>query len=110
MAHGRSTVDRAFPTAVFTGLVPVKTLLLNKLTLIWALLCIGTLVSQFIGGTTEESAASAQTWRVMILVIAFIKAHLVLHYFMGLDQAPSKWRFIFGSWVVGVAGLLIVLL
>ena len=80
----------------------MKALLLNRLTLVWMVLCTGTLVSQLLGGGTAA-------FGVTILVIAFAKAHLVLHYFMGLSHAPMSWRQSFGAWVVLVAALLIIL-
>ena len=80
----------------------MKALLFNKLTLVWVVLCTGTLVSQLLGG-------GAAAFGTAILVIAFAKAHLVLHYFMGLSHAPMSWRQLFGTWVVLVAALLIIL-
>lgn len=78
----------------------MKGLLLNKLTLVWVVLCLGTLASQLL---SQLQAGS------IVLVIAFVKAHLVLHYFMGLNRAPLKWRAAFGSWVVIVAAGLVAL-
>jgi len=87
----------------------MKELLSNKLTLVWALLCAGALVSQLLGDTAADPATTQQTLGIAILVIAFVKAHLVLHYFMGLNRAPLGWRALFAGWGVTVAALLIAL-
>lgn len=87
----------------------MKELLANKMTLVWLLLCVGTLVSQLLGGSTGEAGENQRAAGTVILVIAFVKAHLVLHYFMGLDRAPVVWRTVFSGWVLLVASLLIAL-
>lgn len=76
-----------------------------KITVVWLVLCLTTVVS------VGASGASASTLiGVLVLGAAFIKVHLVMHYFMELDNAPLPWRFAFLGWVLIVFIILSILL
>ena len=47
---------------------------------------------------------------VAVLGAAFFKVHLVMHYFMELDDAPLSWRLAFGGWAISAFVLLSILL
>ncbi len=85
-------------------------LLRTPFLVVWALLVASTLASLMV--TDTEGVASTLNENVpgiAALAIAFVKVHLVMHYFMELRHAPRAWAWTFGIWTVGVLLLLSIL-
>lgn len=84
----------------------MRTLLVNRPTLIWAILVLATLLSfesMLLGGDGARIA------RATILVIAFGKVSLVGLEFMELRHAPAFLKLPFIAWLVIVCAVLQVL-
>jgi hypothetical protein len=76
--------------------------------LVWALLMSLTIFSWWLG--TERApgaAADARGPAVAILVVAFLKARLVIRHFMDVRHAPRALRLATDVWAFGVCALLI---
>ncbi len=78
-------------------------------TLIWAILLMATLGSWQIGVKEAALVDGSAVLGVGLMVLAFIKVHLVLNYFMDLRHAPWGWRLLYEGWIVAVCGLLLYL-
>lgn len=77
-------------------------------TLVWGVLMSLTVLSWWLG--TERApgaAADARGPAVAILVVAFLKARLVIRHFMDVRHAPHVLRLATDVWVVGVSALLV---
>ena len=75
---------------------------------IWALLVAFTLVSWWLGHGQEQLGSSVLT--ALILLVAVIKARLVILNFMELRTAPLALRLVLEAWCVGVYMMLVFLL
>jgi heme/copper-type cytochrome/quinol oxidase subunit 4 len=82
----------------------LRTLLRDRITIVWFVLVAATLASWTLGVGHELPDRYAA---VGIIVIAFIKVHFVGRYFMELRDAPTPLKAVFGAWNVVVAALLI---
>lgn len=86
----------------------MKDLILSRITLVWGLLVIATLLSWQLGHGVGLDGATAAG--VAILVITFIKVRYVILDFMELRHAPRWLRAVAEVWPVLACGLLIGLL
>ncbi len=85
-------------------------LLKTPLLIVWALLVASTLASLVVTDTQGAAAALHENVPgIAVLVIAFVKVYLVMHYFMELRHAPLAWAWTFGLWTLGALLLLTVL-
>lgn len=75
---------------------------------IWALLVAFTLISWWLGHGPEQLGASLLT--ALILLVAIIKARLVILNFMELRTAPLALRLVLEAWCAGVYLMLVFLL
>ncbi|MDX8152974.1 cytochrome C oxidase subunit IV family protein [Patulibacter brassicae] len=76
--------------------------------LVWSILIVATLLSWTLGDglllTGDARLATAA-----ILVVAFVKVHLIAAYFMEVRHAPRGLRFLVDGYVAGVCALLVTL-
>jgi caa(3)-type oxidase subunit IV len=72
--------------------------------LVWALLMSLTILSWWLG---TERASDARGPAVAILVVAFLKARLVIRHFMDVRHAPRVLRLATDVWAFGVCALLV---
>lgn len=82
----------------------LKTLLRDRITVVWLVLIVATLASWTLGvghGLPHRYAA------IGIMVIALIKVHFIGRYFMELRHAPTALMALFEGWVVLVGAVLI---
>ncbi len=71
--------------------------MLQPVTLVWAALVLATCVAWWSAshGVFPSFEATA-----IVMIIAAVKARLVILHFMDLKKAPRPWRFLFEGWVV----------
>lgn len=71
--------------------------MLQPVTLVWAALVLATCAAWWSasGGAVPSFEATA-----IVMIIAAVKARLVILHFMDLKEAPRPWRFLFEGWVV----------
>ncbi|WP_159981048.1 cytochrome C oxidase subunit IV family protein [Roseobacter cerasinus] len=69
----------------------------DPLTLVWLGLCVATVLSTIMSG---QSFGSSRLSGLIVLGIAFAKAHLVIDHFMELRHAPNVWRAVLAAWIV----------
>ena len=86
----------------------MRTLLLNRISIVWVLLILATALSWHFGhglgfGDAYQYATSA------ILVITFVKVRFVFLDFMEVRRAPLPLRVAFEAWAVVACGVLIFL-
>jgi caa(3)-type oxidase subunit IV len=74
-------------------------------TLVWVVLVIATVASWWL--SRGQAAAPAETVSI-VMVIAAVKARLIILHFMGLKHAPLPLRLIFEGWAVAVTGFILV--
>jgi hypothetical protein len=82
-------------------------LIRNPLTIVWALLTTVTIVSSLIaldGGAAHQINTTVTT---AVLMIAAVKAYLVIRHFMEVRRAPVWLKAITSAWVVGLFTLLL---
>lgn len=80
----------------------------NPLTLVWALLTLSTVLSWYISQSSDV-AFQMNTWiTISVLVIAIIKAQMVIRYFMEVRIAPRWLKLTMISWSVILLVLLLV--
>lgn len=85
----------------------MTSLIRSPLTIVWAILTAVTLVSSFVsqdGGAAHEIDT---TVTLVVLLIAAIKAYLVIQYFMEVRRAPLWLKVTTGGWVLGLFTLLL---
>jgi Prokaryotic Cytochrome C oxidase subunit IV len=75
-----------------------------KPSVIWAILCALTLLSvgQIEAGWWRAAAAP------LVVVIAGLKAHLVMRHYMETGRARPVWRLLYAGWVFAASAALIV--
>jgi len=79
-----------------------------KLTWVWVLLSASTIGSWYIG-QIDEIGFHANAWVTMsVLIIASIKAQLVIQYFMEVRFAPRGLKLFMVSWSVVLVVLLLI--
>jgi cytochrome c oxidase subunit 4 len=82
-------------------------LIRNPLTIVWALLTVVTVVSSLIaldGGAAHQINTTVTT---AVLLIAAVKAFLVIWHFMEVRRAPIWLKATTGGWVLGLFTLLL---
>lgn len=85
-------------------------LLRTPFLIVWAVLVASTLGSLIVTDTQGPTTLLGQNGPgIAVLVIAFAKVHMVMHYFMELRHAPRAWAWTFGIWTAGALLLLSVL-
>jgi cytochrome c oxidase subunit IV len=85
----------------------VTPLLRNPLTIVWALLVVVTIASSLValdGGAAHQLNATVTT---VVLLIAAVKAYLVIQHFMEVRRAPRWLQATTGGWVFGLFTLLL---
>jgi hypothetical protein len=85
----------------------VTTLIRNPLTIVWALLTAVTIASSLIsldGGAAHQINATVTT---VVLLIAAVKAYLVIQHFMEVRRAPRWLKATTSGWVLGLFTLLL---
>jgi hypothetical protein len=85
----------------------VTSLIRNPLTIVWALLTTITIVSSLIaidGGAAHQINTTVTT---VVLVIAAVKAQLVIWHFMEVRRAPGWLKATTTGWVLALFALLL---
>jgi hypothetical protein len=85
----------------------MTSLIRNPLTILWALLTAVTIVSSLIaldGGAAHQINTTVTT---AVLLIAAVKAYLVIRHFMEVRRAPVWLKATTSGWVVGLFTLLL---
>jgi heme/copper-type cytochrome/quinol oxidase subunit 4 len=75
----------------------MRPLILKPVTVVWAALVLATCVAWWSasGGAVPSFEATA-----IVMIVAAVKARLVILHFMDLKAAPRPWRLLFEGWVV----------
>lgn len=81
--------------------------LYSRITVIWLLLVLATLLSWSAG--TGVGHLSARAAGVVAIIVAFVKARFVALDFMEVRSAPLALRLFVEAWIVLVGGALVVL-
>lgn len=76
-------------------------ILFRPTTAVWAALMIATCASTW---WLAKDALSASTATALIMLIAAVKARLILIHFMEIGHAPLRWRLLFETWIVVCTG------
>ncbi len=85
----------------------MTSLIRNPLTIVWALLTTVTIASWLIvldGGASHQINTTVTT---AVLLIAAVKAHLVIRYFMEVRRAPVWLKATTSGWVIVLFALLL---
>lgn len=85
----------------------MTSLIRSPLTIVWAILTTVTLVSSLVsrdGGAAHQINA---TVTFVVLLIAAVKAYLVIQHFMEVRRAPLWLKATTGGWVLGLFTLLL---
>jgi len=75
----------------------MRTLVVQPVTVVWIALVLATGLAWWSanGGIVSSFEATA-----IVMIVAAVKARLVILHFMDLKAAPRSWRFVFEAWVV----------
>jgi heme/copper-type cytochrome/quinol oxidase subunit 4 len=84
----------------------LTSLLRSRITLVWFVLIIATLISWRVGTDHHFAAELATT---VVVVVAFIKVRFVGLYFMELRNAPAPLRLIFEGYCLVVCAVVIMI-
>ncbi|MFN9525614.1 MAG: cytochrome C oxidase subunit IV family protein [Pseudomonadaceae bacterium] len=87
----------------------MKALLFSRETLVWLILMAMTITSWVLAYTHGMLLPNARYEAVLILVLAFVKARLVLMHFMEAGDSPAQLRVPCEVWVLLCGGALIFL-
>ena len=82
------------------------TLLKSRITIVWLLLIIATVISWMVG---TESHFAAKLATSIVVLVAFIKVRFVGMYFMELRDAPLPLRLIFETYCIVVCSVVIIM-
>lgn len=80
----------------------------NKLTLVWAILVAITIAAWGVGGGQPEKLQADFVITAGVLLIAAIKAQLVIMYFMEVKASPQWLKRTAYGWVAGLFLLLLI--
>lgn len=80
------------------------TLLRNPVSIVWIVLMVGTCISTWVL-STEAFVPVVAT--VGVFVIAAVKIHFVMSYFMELRDAPVRVRLVFEAWIVVAVAMIL---
>jgi heme/copper-type cytochrome/quinol oxidase subunit 4 len=75
----------------------MRPLILKPVTFVWALLVVATCVAWW---SANVGAVPSFEATAIVMVVAAVKARLVILHFMDLKGAPRPWRLLFEGWVV----------
>jgi hypothetical protein len=81
----------------------------NSATVIWLVLVLATALSWWFGTHNAEAAGAHRTATLSVMLLAFVKVHIVITHFMEVRTAPLWLKLVCESWVVIVCGIIIVL-
>jgi cytochrome c oxidase subunit IV len=84
----------------------VASLIRNPLTIVWALLTTVTVASSLVALDGGASHQINMTVTSVVLLIAAVKAFLVIWHFMEVRRAPVWLKATTGGWVLGLFALL----
>jgi len=75
----------------------MRSLVARPVTFVWAALVLATGLAWWSanGGVVSSIEATA-----IVVIVAAVKARLVILHFMDLKEAPRSWRLLFEAWVV----------
>lgn len=79
----------------------------SPLTVVWALLTLVTVVSWLTARDGGSAHVVNATVTVVVLLIAAVKAHLVIWHFMEVRYAPRWLRVTTSAWLIGLFALLL---
>jgi hypothetical protein len=79
-------------------------LLRNPVSIVWIVLMVGTCISTWVL-STEAFVPVVAT--VGVFVIAAVKIHFVMSYFMELRDAPVRVRLVFEAWIVAAVAVIL---
>ena len=85
----------------------MTSLIRNPLTIVWAFLTTVTIASWLVardGGAAHQINTTVTT---IVLLIAALKAYLVIQHFMEVRRAPGWLKAVTSGWVVGLFTLLL---
>lgn len=85
----------------------MRSLLVSRITAVWALLVAATMLSWELGHGL--GFASARSAGAAILIVTFIKVRFVMLDFMEVRRAPRWMRGVGEAWIVLITTLLVVL-
>lgn len=85
----------------------MTSLLRSPLTLVWAFLTTVTVASSFISLDDGAAHQINTTVTTAVLLIAAVKAYLVIQHFMEVRRAPRWLKATTSGWVVGLFALLL---
>lgn len=85
----------------------------TALNLTWLSLIVATITAALLGRReaidsiessifTLSTVGNVNAIGLVVLSVAFFKVHLVIRYFMEINEAPRVWRLTFLAWVVGL--------
>jgi heme/copper-type cytochrome/quinol oxidase subunit 4 len=79
----------------------MRTLILNPITGVWLLLASATALSWWLGtGEVADTDQARTTTTFVIMLVAFVKARLVMSYFMEIRHAPWPLRRLCDAWLL----------
>jgi len=82
----------------------MRSLVVQPVTFIWVALVLATSFAWWSanGGVVPSVEATA-----IVVIVAAVKARLVILYFMDLKAAPRSWRLLFEAWVALSTGVIL---
>jgi hypothetical protein len=82
----------------------MRSLVVQPVTLVWVALVLATGLAWWSanGGIVSSFEATA-----IVVIVAAVKARLVILHFMDLKAAPRSWRLVFEAWVVLSTGVIL---
>ena len=72
--------------------------------MVWCLLCALTVLAVAVVETGQWRGAAA----VAVVLIAAVKARLVILHYMEASRAAKRWRFLYEAWNVAVAATIVI--
>ena len=82
----------------------MRGLVVQPVTLVWVVLMLATCLTWW---SAKGGALSPIEATPIVMVIAAIKARLVILHFMNLKGAPRSWRLLFEGWVVASTAVIL---
>lgn len=79
-------------------------LISHRFTAVWAILVIATIT-----GTGTSIHYTGGVAFAIIMLVAMAKAHLIIHHYMELRDAPLYWRRVFAGLIAASGAIIIVL-
>jgi hypothetical protein len=79
---------------------------INSRVLTWTWLAL--VSATFVSWAAADGGEAAQIAGVVVLVVATIKAGLVIHRFMEIGRGSEGWEWFFLVWLLGVSAMLVI--